>query len=49
MHTVLAQVLQERVTCLEEALLQIEQHTDADTAATSSPLRGLVRYARHGS
>jgi hypothetical protein len=31
MHTALAQVLQERVTCLEDALVQIEQHTDAET------------------
>ena len=31
MHTPLAQVLQERITGIEEALLQIEQHTNAET------------------
>jgi len=31
MHTPLAQVLQERITGIEEALLQIEQHTEAET------------------
>jgi hypothetical protein len=31
MHTALAQVLQERITGIEEALLQIEQHTNAET------------------
>src|SRR5215218_4465976 len=31
MHTPLAQVLQERVTFVEEALLLIEQHTEAET------------------
>ncbi len=31
MHTPLAHVLQERITGIEEALLQIEQHTDAET------------------
>ncbi len=31
MHTALAHVLQERVACLEDALVQIEQHTDAET------------------
>jgi len=31
MHTPLAQVLQERITGIEDALLQIEQHTDAET------------------
>ena len=31
MHTALAHVLQERITGLEEALLQIEQHTEAET------------------
>ena len=31
MHTPLAQVLQERITGLEEALLLIEQHTEAET------------------
>jgi len=31
MHTALAHVLQERTTGIEEALLQIEQHTDAET------------------
>jgi hypothetical protein len=31
MHTPLAHVLQERVTGIEEALLLIEQHTEAET------------------
>ena len=31
MHTPLAQVLQERITGIEEALLQIEHHTNAET------------------
>src|SRR5215203_4628040 len=31
MHTPLAQVLQEGITGIEEALLQIEQHTNAET------------------
>src|SRR3954462_15234728 len=31
MHTPLANVLQERVSLIEDALLQIEQHTDAET------------------
>ena len=31
MHTPLAQVLQERSTGIEEALLLIEQHTEAET------------------
>jgi hypothetical protein len=31
MHTPLAQVLQERIAGIEEALLQIEQHTEAET------------------
>ena len=31
MHIPLAHVLQERITGLEEALLQIEQHTNAET------------------
>ena len=31
MHTPLAQVLQERITGIEEALLLIEQHTEAET------------------
>ena len=31
MHTPLAHVLQERITGIEEALLQIEQHTEAET------------------
>jgi hypothetical protein len=31
MHTPLAHVLQERVTFIEDALLLIEQHTDAET------------------
>ena len=31
MHTPLANVLQERITSIEDALLQIEQHTDAET------------------
>ena len=31
MHTPLVNVLQERVTLIEDALLQIEQHTDAET------------------
>ena len=31
MHTPLAHVLQERITGIEEALLLIEQHTEAET------------------
>ena len=31
MHTPLVNVLQERITSIEDALLQIEQHTDAET------------------
>ena len=31
MHTPLAHVLQERIAGIEEALLQIEQHTNAET------------------
>jgi hypothetical protein len=29
MHTALADTLKERITCIEDALLQIEQHTEA--------------------
>src|SRR5215218_4624680 len=31
MHTALAHVLRERITGIEDALLQIEQHTDPET------------------